>query len=154
VTTAEETCGAGLRAPAVRVAPLVTVRDGDHPAAEAVASRVRDHVARVSPGVTPGAAFVRRTRRTPAPHAGRGTGCTSGTRRTHGARRTSTAAGLPHRSTARRPPFDRSPFNCPTFDRSPLHRPTFHRSPFHDPPLHHPQFVSTVIRLVRKDSHD
>lgn len=47
-TTAEELRGAGLRVTAARVALLETVRDGDHLAAEAIASSVRGRVGHIS----------------------------------------------------------------------------------------------------------
>jgi Fur family transcriptional regulator, stress-responsive regulator len=47
-TTAEELRGAGLRVTAARVALLETLRPGDHPGVEAVASRVRERVGHVS----------------------------------------------------------------------------------------------------------
>jgi Fur family transcriptional regulator, stress-responsive regulator len=47
-TTAAELRGAGLRVTAARVALLETVRDGDHPGIEAIASGVRDRVGHIS----------------------------------------------------------------------------------------------------------
>ncbi|MEU1852844.1 Fur family transcriptional regulator [Streptomyces sp. NPDC019990] len=47
-TTAEELRGAGLRVTAARVALLEAVRDGDHLAAESVASAVRGRVGHIS----------------------------------------------------------------------------------------------------------
>ncbi len=47
-TTAEELRGAGLRVTAARVALLETIRIGDHPGVEAIASGVRDRVGHVS----------------------------------------------------------------------------------------------------------
>jgi Fur family ferric uptake transcriptional regulator len=47
-TTAEELRGVGLRVTAARVALLETVRDGDHPGVEAIASGVRERVGHIS----------------------------------------------------------------------------------------------------------
>ncbi len=151
-TTAEELRGAGLRVTAARVALLETVRDGDHLGVEAIAAGVRDRIGHVSLQAVyealhalTAAGLVRRIEPagSPARFEGR-----VGDNHHH----------VVCRSCGAVADVDCAVGEAPCLTASDDHGFSIERGPGHllgpVPRLFHcPEFLGTVIRLARKDSH-